>query len=573
MLDIKKKNCIIYCRVSSSKQAQQGDSLEDQEKIGYGIAERFNFNTLKVFKEQFSGRKDSRPVIDEIFAYIKANPKKVDVLIFRAIDRFTRNGTLGYETLKQRLTDYRVQLIDGHGVIQPSKNTMEHLGVEYSWSKIFPSEITELVMAQQGKSEVNQILTRMIGAEINLVRDGYHIGPANEGYLNEKVFIEGKKKPIQKADPKCSHFFIKMFELMAIGKNTDQEIVDYINAMGYHSKQRNRWIKNKDKIIGSTGGLKLNVKRLQNIISNPIYCGVHTHKWLSQPIKTRYSGLVSISTFNNANKGKLFIEENKDGNIVIYKDYNPHSIKRTKNNPLFPFKEVILCPNCQKPFLGSSPKGKSGNSFPTYHCCRNHKYYGIPKTEFEEKISSYVSELKHKDGGYLKALEVTLMNKYRNREKELGEFSVKVSSNVSELEAEKKQKIEAYTSTNNQIIRNEIEKQINELHEQIEKAREQRNGIEIKENDIHSFVKYVKYLMEHQEEMLIKQENLTILKALYGLVFDELQTYTQIVNGTPKLSLIYRLSEEFYRSKSLTAGDGGIEPPPKVLETFVLPLN
>ena len=79
--------------------------------------------------------------------------------------------------------------------------------------------------------------------------------------------------------------------------------------------------------------------------------------------------------------------------------------------------------------------------------------------------------------------------------------------------------------------------------------------------------------MEHPEEKLLKQENFTILRALYGLVFDILPTYTEIVSGTPKLSLPYKLSNEFKDEKTLTAGDERIELPPTVLETVVLPLN
>lgn len=116
-----KLNCIIHIRVSSVKQAQQGESIEDQKKICEIVAERYNLNILEVFSEQFSGRKNDRPVIDDIFNYIKKHPNKVQYLIFRAIDRFTRNGTLGYETLKQRLAQYGVELIDANGVIRHQK--------------------------------------------------------------------------------------------------------------------------------------------------------------------------------------------------------------------------------------------------------------------------------------------------------------------------------------------------------------------------------------------------------------------------------------------------------------------
>ncbi len=574
MSDTKKsKNCIIYCRVSTSKQAQQGESLDEQEKICRAVAERLGLNVLRVFKEKFSGRKETRPAIDEAFEYIKNKPHKVDIFIFRVIDRFTRNGTLGYEQLKQRLLSYNVQLIDSYGIIQPSQNTLEHLGVEYTWSQISPSETTELVMAQEGKNEVNRILTRMIGAEISLVREGYHVGPPREGFINEKIFVDGKKKPIQKADPAYAHFFIKMFELRASGAFTDQEIANQINAMGYSSRKRNRWSEDKEKIIGSTGGILLNVKHLQHIIANPIYCGINAGKWVaSKPIKTRYAGLVSISMFNKANKGAKFIEETENGNIIIHKDYNPHSLKRTKDNPLFPFKSVILCPECEKPFLGSVSRGKSGAHFPFYHCSRNHKQYGINKKEFEKQIAYFINNLKYKEG-FFKSFENTLMGKYREKEKELGQFSLKASNNITELEAEKMQKIEAFTSTQNKTIRIALEKQIEDIEKQINQATEQRTKLEVKEHDIKSFIKYVKYLMEHQEERLLKQENLTILRSLFGLVFDKFPTYSEIVNGTPKLSLPYKLSSNFKDSKSFMAGDEGIEPSPDLLERSVLPLN
>ena len=554
------KNCIIYCRVSSAKQAQEGESLEVQEKICLGVAEKFKLDVLKTFKEQLSGRKDDRPVIEDIISFIKKSPKKVDVIIFRSIDRFTRNGTLGYESLKKRLADYGVQLIDSNGIIQPTKNTLEHLGLEYDWSITRPSEITELVMAQQGKIEVNQILTRMIGAEATLVREGYKVRQENDGFVNERIYVEGKKKMIQVSDPKRAHFFITMFEMRASGIYTDQQIVDHINAIGYRSKKQNRWSRSKDKILGSRGGVKLTVKQLQKIIQRPIYAGINTEKWLKTPIRTNYKGLVSIDEYNRANKGNFFIEEKKDGTILIHKDYNPHQLKRMKDNPLYPFKEVVLCPECQKPFLGSASTGKSGKSFPAYHCARNHKQYRVSKKEFEDGLAVCIEKLKHVDKSFLKALEATLINKFREKEKELGEFSVKVGTTVAELDFEKTQKINAFTSTTNEIIRAELEKEINKLHQRIEETREQRNGIEVQENDVHSFVGYVKNLMAHPEEYLIKQKNLTLLRAFYGLVFDELPTYTELLNGTPKLSIPYKLYDEFQDKKSLSVTLPGIEP-------------
>lgn len=553
-----KENCLIYSRVSTTKQAQQGESHEDQEKICRGIADRENLNVLSVFQEQYSGRKDARPVFGEMLAYIKKNPRKVSVVIFRSIDRLTRNGTVGYEILKKQLSDLGVRVIDGHGIIQKPKNTLEHLGIEFSWSKTNPSETTELIMAQHGKGEVTQILTRMIGAEIVLVRDGYKVRGSVDGFSNKKVFIEGKKKVIQIPDLERCEYFVKMFEMRASTAYSDQEIVDHINAMGYRSRVWNRWSKNRTKVIGVRGGISLTIKQLQEVIKRPIYCGVNNEKWLTEPIKTKYSGLVSIDTFNKANRGKVYVEECKDGSIKIRENYNLHSLKRRKDNPLFPFKEMVRCPLCSKPFLGSSPRGRSGQSFPTYHCCRGHKYYGVPKSDFEKSLTEFVNTLRYKDG-FMESFKATLMNKFREREKEVGQVAVKVGASVSELELEKQQKIDAFTSTTNSIIRESLEKQINELHEQITEKQNQRNKMEIQENDIHTFVAHAKTLMEHPEEMLLNQDDLGASRALYTLVFDKIPTHDEILNGTPKLSLTYKLSEEFNNNKSDYVRLDGIE--------------
>lgn len=552
------KHVLFYARVSSAKQAQQGESIDDQIVVCQSLADRLGLNVLKIFTEQYSGRKDDRPVIEEIVDYIKKSPKKVDYLIFKSIDRFTRNGTSGYEALRERLAKNGVGLIDANGVIQPTTNTLAHLGVKYSWSEDRPSEITELVVAQGGKSEVNRILTRMIGAEIHLVRQGYKVRQPDDGYQNKRVFVDGKKKMVQIPDQKRAHYFIKMFEMSVI--HTDQEIVDHLNAMGYRTKRFNQWSKSKDRIIGTKGGVKLTIKHLQEIRQRPIYCGINTEKWLTAPTKTQYTGLVSIELFNAANKGKRYIEEKKDGTIVIHKDYNLHQLKRMKNNPLFPHKAVVLCPMCKKPFLGSSPKGKSGKGVPTYHCCRKHRYYGVNKISFDKTLTEFISKLKYQNDDFMKSLEATLVNKYREKEKELGEFSVAVGTNVAELEAEKKQALDAFISTNNATIRADLEKKIDVLHAQIEQTRVQRDSIEVKENDVHDFVGYVKELMEHPVEMLVNQEDLEALKGLFSLVFDELPTYDEIVNGTPKLSLPYQWSKEFDQNKCLSVPPVGIEP-------------
>ena len=66
--------------------------------------------------------------------------------------------------------------------------------------------------------------------------------------------------------------------------------------------------------------------------------------------------------------------------------------------------------------------------------------------------------------------------------------------------------------------------------------------------------------MEHPGEIIINQENYQARESLYNLFFEVLPTYHNIVNGTPKLSLAFNLSEEWDIQKSHLAAPTGFEP-------------
>jgi DNA invertase Pin-like site-specific DNA recombinase len=316
------QGAVALVRVSTTKGAREGESWETQEKICRSVAASRNLRMLAVFKEPFSARKKQRPILEELFQYLAVHRGAVHYVIVRFIDRFTRAGTEEYEKLKRALReDYGVELVDTTGIIQPTQNTLAHLGVEYDWSRYSPSEISEAVVAVTSKTEVTTILTRMIGREIELVRDGYQIGPANDGYVNKRVFVDGKKKVIQEADPERARFFVAMLTLRASGAYSDKEIVAQLNAEGYLGKPQHRWDKREQRIIGTIPGKPLTVKHLQEIIRRPIYAGVICERWTNyQPVRAKFPGLVAIETFNAANRGKVFIKEHEDGTLQQVND-------------------------------------------------------------------------------------------------------------------------------------------------------------------------------------------------------------------------------------------------------------
>jgi hypothetical protein len=201
---------------------------------------------------------------------------------------------------------------------------------------------------------------------------GYRVKPAPMGYVNVKIDTEHDKRVVLQTHPVESPWFIRMFEIRELDNLSDEQIVAEINRMEFKSRRIHRHNpEDKTKVVGYAGERPPSVKQFQRYIQNPIYAGVNTEKWTDgQPIKTKFKGLVSIDTFNKANRGKIVIVE--DGESVrIFKGKIPQwLLKKQKDNPLYPYRKYILCPICKSPLLGSVSRGKLGKHYPAYHCQR-----------------------------------------------------------------------------------------------------------------------------------------------------------------------------------------------------------
>ncbi len=564
------KNCIIGCRVSDEIQLK-GGSLDEQETAGRMLADRNGWNVIRVFKKPHSARTTDRDDIDEVVDYIltcKTEGITIHYYIFKCIDRLTRAGYTEYLKIKERLASIGVQIVDTYGVIQPEKNFLEHLGdFKYKWSVYSPTEVAEMLGAYGAEQEGRNILTRLIPAEIRLVQEGYSVRQAPDGLKNKTVFVGKKEWTIREANPERAHFFQKMFELRAGGMD-DKEIVTTLNAMGFRTRKQKKWDRSDEEnpvIIGTRGNKPLTVKQLQRYIQRTEYAGYSCEKWTHyQPVKMQgFDGIVSVEIFNAANRGKIFIRVNEDKTAQVLYNHSPFGkVKRLRNNPEYPFK-FLPCHLCGKPLLGSAPRSKSGKPSPRYHCggtpSRKHKSYSIGKVEFENNIKKYVEALKF-EPSFLNSFELVLNSTYRKREKEVVELSSSISINVGNLKAEQAAALDTLTTTENPLVRKKLEDKIDDLEQQIQEAQNKRQEIEITETDIKSFVKYAKIAMEHPSKVLIDIDDMRAQRALFGLVFEEIPTYQEILNGTPKLSLVFKLSSDYGVEKSQLVTLRGIEP-------------
>lgn len=295
----------------------------------------------------------------------------------RSIDRSSRGGSEPYLKMKSELASLGVELRDTKGIIQPSVNLLEHRGISFEWSDYSPSRVPEIIEAESSRADRIGILSRTVDTSIFRIESGYKLREAQFGYKTKSIFDSfGKQVVIQIRHDTEGKYIEAIFEKTIEGVMTEQEIVDYVNSLGYLSRERVSWVGKyaSRRMVGIKKGKQLEIKQMQKYRKNPIYCGVNIENWGKIKkrrivTKTKYAGLISISKFNQANKGKVYIEEMPDNKIKVLYDLKLEKIvqKRQKFRTEYVFKNVILCDICKKPFLASPPRNKKGEKFHYYH--------------------------------------------------------------------------------------------------------------------------------------------------------------------------------------------------------------
>jgi hypothetical protein len=215
--------------------------------------------------------------------------------------------------------------------------------------------------------------------------------------------------------------------------------------MGYKSRvQYLHDRKDKDrKVIGSRGGVELTVDQLVRYIERPIYAGINAEKWTNGvPVKCQFDGLVSISTYNKANKRKRSIIYEDNIYTIVSGTPEEWRLRKDKNNPLYPYKPYVTCPWCLYPLNGSANTGKGGKRHPSYHCNRTNKHdgkpqktYRIPLKEFNETIQNFCENIKFSDEFKIKFKSIVL-EEWEKRESSLSTDTAALHQNLGNLEHE-----------------------------------------------------------------------------------------------------------------------------------------
>jgi len=530
MISARNQNAIAAIRVSTTKQGRDGDSPEAQKEQIERFAHNKGITIKKFFVFMESASKEQQPM-QEAVDYCKDKKNDIGLFIVKSIDRFTRGGSMSYDSLKTQLDSHRVTLIDTYGVISQEKvNTLEHLGHSYRWSTYSPSRKSEMLEAERSKDEVRDILSRVIGAEIRYTQMGYWMRKPPYGFIGEKVETQHGKRTTLKPHPEEAKFIVKLFEFRASGQFSDKEIASKLNDLGYRGRPQYRRSKeNRNRVIGKTEGSQLDHKKLWKMVRNPIYAGVNVEKWTKyQPVKCMFDGLVSVELFNRANKGKRTIIEMPGNKIAIHDSIAPRNatVRGTRNND-FAYKHYVMCPECNKPLSGSTSRGKTGKYYSYYHCDKRGHKFRVTKEDLETKVYDFINDLVFSKERVDEVFAI-VREKYEQHLALYEANTSAIESQITQLEAQARELTKSFTT-----IASSAQKYVNEelegIDQQIKHLALERTNMETKKPmDIDKVIARVRKFSENIGQVINQQSSDSKKAQLFGIIFKKLPTYNDL---------------------------------------------
>ncbi|OQY69199.1 hypothetical protein B6D29_00090 [Microgenomates bacterium UTCPR1] len=251
------KTCYSYIRVSTDEQAQEGYSLDNQQKACRDYALSHGYHVKRQFADDGkSGRTTEREAFQELLTSIDEN--KVDALIIYKIDRFARNVS-DFRNIKKEIEAKGVEMISVlEGNITQGSSLIANI----------------LASVAEWESEVNGNRTR--DALMQKFRDGWQPTPPPIGYRS----VGGdKQRKTCEPDPYEAPIIKQLFEMYATGNYSILGIQDWL----------------ADKNILSRKGTPLGHSVICNILNNPFYFG--QIRWHGQSKRGKHASIISKDLF------------------------------------------------------------------------------------------------------------------------------------------------------------------------------------------------------------------------------------------------------------------------------------
>jgi site-specific DNA recombinase len=300
------KKAIIYCRVSSDKQAREGHGLEGQEKRCRDFAFYNEFEVEEIFKDQaVSGGLIDRPGMQALLDYVIKRGGEYAIIV-DDINRFARD-VVAHFTLKKAIKDAGCELFCVNMKLEDNPE----------------GHFIETIMAASAELERNrnkrQVCNRM-KARLEL---GYWVFDSPPGYKYLKDPAHGKILVLDEPKATVVREAIEGFALDRF--ITQQDVQAFLTQKKFTHRGKFK---------------KVHLVQVKRILTRALYAGIIDYpEWGIKEIQGKHEAIVPQQIFRKSQEKLLGRAKKPFSRQNIHAD--------------FPVRGFVLCSGCEKPLTAS----------------------------------------------------------------------------------------------------------------------------------------------------------------------------------------------------------------------------
>lgn len=305
---------VIYARVSTKRQAKEGNGLGSQETRCREYAEFRGHQVVGVFTDDMSGGLATRPGFDAMLKFIRAHRKEGMVVIIDDISRMARD-VRNHFNLKES--------------IKKAGATLESPSVEFGEDSdsIFVEHVLASVSQHQRQKNAEQTKNRMRARMMG----GFWVHNAPMGFKFARGAAGGR---VLVRDEKLAAIIAEGLNGYAQGRFSSQaEVKRFFESHAAFPLCRHGFLTNQ---------------QVNRIMTRPVYAGYLESKvWGVSFRKAQHEGLISLETFQQ-------VQEKLSG-----KAYAP---ARADVSEDFPLRGFVVCGDCDHPLTANWTKGRNNST-------------------------------------------------------------------------------------------------------------------------------------------------------------------------------------------------------------------
>lgn len=348
------KHAVIYVRVSTKEQVDEGNSLSTQQKICLEYANKQDYEIREIFVEQGESAKTAdRPELQRLLEFCADKKNGIKAIIIYKLDRLSRN-TDDYSQLRLLLKRYGVEI----------KSTSEH------FENTPVGRFMENTMANIAQFDNDIRAERCAGGMREAMRDGRYVWMAPLGYRNVKI---AGRATIEQDEVRAT-LVKRAYDLVALNTYTTEDIRRLITKEGLLNK--------KGKPVSKT--------HFYALLSNELFTG-----WINkfgERHRGKFAPIVSDDLFAHVQR--------------ILKAKGRKHAALQMNHPDFPLRKFVVNGQGQK-LTGSWSKGRS-KKYPYYRF--GGKDSNFKKEDLEKAYMAYIDKYRLSEAKLKKLKELAYKN-------------------------------------------------------------------------------------------------------------------------------------------------------------------